>query len=89
MWPACQKRSEETSGRSHSLDHVTAIQRLREWSKQLTSRDFFAIRDLTGTEERLQQFAPSAQTVMPGNRLNHLPFGTSGSLASHVASSPS
>lgn len=33
--------------------------------------------------------APSPQTIIPFNRLNHLLAGTSGSWSSHCASSPS
>ena len=33
--------------------------------------------------------SPSPHTVIPGNRLYHIPSGTSGSLSSHFASSSS
>src|SRR2546427_1509204 len=37
LWPACQNRREETSGRSHSLNHFTPILSLRELSILFTS----------------------------------------------------
>jgi hypothetical protein len=51
------------------------------------SIDFGTLGELSGQKKRLDQIA-FPQAVIPGNRLNHLPSGTSGCVSSHSASKP-
>jgi hypothetical protein len=77
MWPACQKRREETSGRTQSLDYSTAMQRLRElsifWNALLTVEDDLpdqfdaqvGAQDERFTDTRLSAFGVGASDMTP------------------------